>query len=412
MAKLLLCHQFFWPDVAPYGSILRVIGEHWSSIGHEVEIFTTEPNEARRLTEANSQEPINLEIRRVTLPFTPKSNTLSEFLNALAYTFKLLWHIRSNRTYDLIMISTMPPVLAGIAGALASIIGKSNFIYHLMDIYPEAIQLDPNRKKSVLISFLMPMLKKIDNVACKRASAIVVLSDDMKRTLLSRQAVQETKIIVLPNFAVPSFEVEQPLDKFENSKETENTKISSNIRFVFAGNIGRFQGLHGLVPAFINSLKSGVNAELVFIGSGTELGLLKSLASNYTDSIHFTGQVSRSEADQAIAAADVCIVSLAPMVNSVSFPTKISSYLRAGKPLLGLSDSESSVAKLINENNLGIAASQTDQSQIEHAILSLCVPGAIESFQEAATVYGTRYKPEAMLNIWNKILIENISTSN
>lgn len=405
MAKLLLCHQFFWPDIAPYGSILRVIAEHWAESGHEVEVFTTKPSDARQVQGDQHQPPNNITIHRTQLPFSPKQSMLFEGINSLFFMLALLFHTLRYRKFDVVMTSTMPPLLAGLSGAFAAKISSAKFVYHLMDVYPEVIQYSKSKNKSKSKQLLIGLCKKIDSYTCNSASQIIVLSDDMQATLQRRSTFNEAnKVDILPNFAVPSFSTPEQQKHVTIDIGGIEWKRGAT-RFLFAGNVGRFQGLDNLIHAFIAACKKGINAHLIFVGSGSELERLQILAKKCPDSrISFTGQLPRYQADKAIEQSDICIVSLSKNIRHVSYPTKTSSYLRLGKPLLAICEKESSIARLVTGEKVGATAELDNTDAIFKAIDLLCCSTTRLVYAENATRYGTTYIPSIMLQRWDNML--------
>jgi hypothetical protein len=49
----------------------------------------------------------------------------------------VFWQAIVRKRYDVIMVSTSPPVLAGWFVAVAAKLSGARFIYHCMDIHPE-----------------------------------------------------------------------------------------------------------------------------------------------------------------------------------------------------------------------------------------------------------------------------------
>lgn len=405
MARILLCHQFFWPDISAYGSILRALGEHWAGQGHDVDVFTTEVNEDRVIDSATDaasadQPPHGLTVHRMALPRPAKGGSgRDQALNAAAFAKGVIGHAARNRGgYDLVMISTMPPVLAGAAGASAAKIVGAPFVYHPMDVYPEVMTIAEQAGVSSGVKRAAPLLRRIDSWAVRSATQVVVLSTDVRDTFLRRNdGIDGSRITVLPNFAVPGF----------------NTTPGASVvpwrpgrtRFLFAGNLGRFQGLELLVGSFVRFIERGGQADLAIMGSGSEHAALERLAGPLAGSaIHFPGQQRREVADAEMQAADVCIVSLSPGVRHVAFPTKLSNYLAAGKAVLGLCETQSALAAMINDEGVGIAVAIDDQRAVDDALAALAEPDRRARHDERAVLYGRRFRPDEMFREWDAIL--------
>ena len=96
----------------------------------------------------------------------------------------------------------------------------------------------------------------IDRRNCKKAKAVVVLSDDMLETLKER-GIAADNVHVINNFIIDTVnEAAEAPAAFE--------KPSDKFRVLFAGNIGRFQSLETIVDA-AKILESNKEIEFWFL---------------------------------------------------------------------------------------------------------------------------------------------------
>ncbi len=94
----------------------------------------------------------------------------------------MAWHVLRAPRYDVVMCSTVPPVLLGMATSLAARRRGARFVYHCMDVHPEIGELSGD----FALPGLARVLARIDLATCRRAALIVVLSQDMRSALLRR----------------------------------------------------------------------------------------------------------------------------------------------------------------------------------------------------------------------------------
>ena len=86
------------------------------------------------------------------------------------------------------------------------------------------------------------------------------------------------------------------------------------------------------------------------------------------DNVKFCGRQPRAEMPKWFAQADVLIISLTDRY-SLTLPGKFQSYIKTGKPLLGILNGEA--RELIEEYNIGHVASPGDVKEISTAFLRM-----------------------------------------
>ena len=74
-------------------------------------------------------------------------------------------------------------------------------VYHCMDLHPEIGRLSGEFANPVAYR----ILARLDAATMRRATAVVVLSEDMARSVARRDPALADKVVVLNNFALPQF---------------------------------------------------------------------------------------------------------------------------------------------------------------------------------------------------------------
>lgn len=200
----------------------------------------------------------------------------------------------------------------------------------------------------------------MDNFTCRTAAKIVVLSSDMKNSLLKRDPKLENKIEIINNY---------DLSDGEKSTETFFTEGKDKKRIVFTGNIGRFQNLESLINA-IKTYGCIENLELIFVGEGKNLDSLKELASGL-NCVKFIPHQPVSIARKIIEEAHMGIVSLEKEIIKYAYPSKTMTYLAEGTPILVCIDDESELSNMVNNLALGISVKPSNLKQIHDIFLEL-----------------------------------------
>jgi glycosyltransferase involved in cell wall biosynthesis len=353
--KLLLTHRYFWPDTAPYALMLRSISEGLAQDGHSVNVFCSKPS-YRANTAAPATEVLNgIKIKRAWVFQENKSNVALRILNVVIYSLRLFFHILFLRP-DIVTASTFPPVIVGWFASLATRIVGAKFIYHMQDIHPEVSQYSGGFLGKPLPA---KILRWLDNQTLGRASAIVVLSDDMADTLRNR-GNPDLPIHVINNFLLQSFDP-------AGSVPEEYTKRPGITRAIFAGNLGRFQNLPLLTEGIVNCLDRFPELELFFLGDGVALPEIKEKWGAHPQ-VKFAPFLPFSQAQPLIADANIGLVSLSPNIYRVAYPSKVLSYLGLGVPIFALIEPDSQLAQSIVKNGLGAVPQNADAKSIEQSM--------------------------------------------
>ena len=106
---------------------------------------------------------------------------------------------------------------------------------------------------------------------------MVVLSTDMRDVLIERAPDLADSIVVINNFEIPSFDPSSSTVDLLPGR-------SARLRIVFAGNIGRYQGLETITSALLVDDPRLDDLELVFMGEGSAKSELMRLVARAPES--------------------------------------------------------------------------------------------------------------------------------
>ncbi|MGB7328470.1 MAG: glycosyltransferase family 4 protein [Rubripirellula sp.] len=402
--QILLIHRYFWPDTSPYGILLRRIAEHFATEGNDVNVFTGEPtynaSSGGEHVERTQRLGDGLTIRRARLLSEKRLRSVFRALNDLIFCFRIIIHVWSQKP-DVVMCSTQPPVLGAFCAGWAARQVRAKFVYHLQDIYPEVICETGHVRKSLA----MRLLKAIDLRTVRRADRVVVLSQDMRESMIGRAGTANVDVALIPNMNLPQFDEPQtPLPEW--------TKRTGVFRLMFAGNIGRFQNLDTLVEACLQVPKDKP-FELVLMGDGKAKEDLRLLASNANDDrIKFIDRQPLSIAEPLMADADLCVVSLEEQVYQYAFPSKLASYLSLGTAVLVVCEKKSELSRLPVEYGFGLSCAQSPASEISKQIeFAIDHPNEVVGMRRCAeSFFAEHFSAERVLPQWT-LLFESLLAS-
>jgi glycosyltransferase involved in cell wall biosynthesis len=396
--KILAIYRHCSPDTAPYAHILRSIVEHLAASGHDTAVFTAQPgyNDVRQPLQPWHETLGGVSVRRIRLLPERKEWRLIRFFNFVYFLLRAVLHTTLARRYDLIIANTHPPVLMGCALRIIQRLHGTPYIYHCQDIHPEAAALSRDLKRN----WLYRLLLRWDTETCQRARHVVALSKDMADSLAARRLSRENIAIVNnPPLAVNAAQPAKLPPPLDDSIDA--------VRFLFAGSLGRFQGLERVVAA-ARLVAGRVPFQLIFMGEGSAKTELVSLAGELLGRrIIFIPQQSVETSFAAMRVCDYGVVSLMSDVYRFAYPSKSMMYLAAGCPVVSIVEPESELAQTITHHNLGYVAAARSVTSIAETIVKAVADRRRWSPEERRRIEHTcddLFGQEQMLVAWDRLI--------
>ena len=414
--NILFYYQHFWPDSPPYANMLRAIGAHIHQQGHCVFMLTGEPS--YKTSDRDGRVPDaeivdGIKVRRLAL--LPGSRTinllrmLSKAVWPVRAFFVVLWAALRGQRHDVIVAATIPPVINGLSGWLAARLTGAQFVYHLQDIYPEIGSAGGLWRQN---SVRHRVLLALDSFTCRHADRCVVLSQDMADSLVQR-GVEKANLQIVNNFMLVEFgssPIQSPEDDATLATQTL-PDAEGRYRIIFAGNLGRFQGLELLLQAFLDLTSLHESLELHFLGEGAAMQSLLTQAASHPR-VFFHGHKPFEQAIAVMASCDTGIVSIQPDIYRFAYPSKTLSYLGQGLPVLALVEQESALAREVMDLQLGVSASNTDIVALKKGFTDLVgfLQSEANDRKRIRQVTDSLYSHPVAMNHWAQ-LINELQTS-
>jgi len=397
--KITIVYRYFWPDTPPYATMLKTMSQWFVEAGHDVEVITAQPAYKPKagIPTQPKREIINgAKIRRVGL-LKERGSGIVKLINAPLFIMSAFFILLFGKKRDLIWTATIPPVLQAFAIMGVSKIKNSMFLYHMQDIYPEIATVSGHISKM----FPVKLFKWLDRFTQKRSDAIVVLGQDMHKSILSR-GVDIDNVSIINNFSLILS------DRGDERKLANSPSKSEPVKFIFAGNVGRFQNLTALVKAF--SLVTSDEAVLNIIGDGRAKTELVSYVEEHSiKNIFFKDHMAINEVFQEMRNSHVGVVSLSPDIFQYAFPSKVLTYMAANLPMLAMVETESDLAQILDKRNLGVSVDWNSPSaDIETSIRELIM--AIRQTKMSPAKAIDIYHPNSARDKWLSLL-NDLATS-
>lgn len=213
------------------------------------------------------------------------------------------------------------------------------YIVPIQDIYPECLLTKshiPEFAKKIIIYILLP----IDKYYQKHAYRVRTISDEMADYLSSTRKIDRNKYLVVNNW--------QNDDDFKNLPAA---KSSDKIVFEYVGSINIHANVDLMIKAFAEA--NIPNSELRIYGGGNQKEACQQLVKDMGLSNVTFGFVSRNEIPAVQAAASVLVLALPTGNGNLCLPSKLTSYLLSGRPVLASVDQDSSTKRMLEGEGCG-----------------------------------------------------------
>ena len=227
------------------------------------------------------------------------------------------------------------------------------YMVPIQDIYPECLFTNrnyPGILKACIKSVLMP----IDKYYQKHAACVRTISEEMRDYFAETRGVAKENYLVVNNWQ----------NDADFLKEYPKREKDEKIIFAYVGSINEHANVDLMIRAFAEA--SIPNSEFWIYGGGNR----KEYCVNLNNELGLTNvvfdQVSRDKVAYVQSQADVLILALPKGNGNLCLPSKLTSYLLSGKPVLASVDEESATKRILINSGAGYAVT----------------PDSIESFKQ------------------------------
>jgi len=337
---------------------------------------------ARRSCEVHLVQSISkMELRKVYAHYVKPLNVFHiKSINMLFRSLVSISHLHKKYNFD--VIHDRGYFLGG-AGVIASQIIK----------IPCVFQIDYNflvaneSKKSILRKMRLTLSSIwLKYIILRKANAIMVVSESLKRILISSCNVPADKIFVLPNAV--------DIDRFNPSISGESVRKAYGINnklVVFTGAIVPTQDLECLIKSASVVVKKIPNIKFLIVGgviSRIYYEKLKRLVKRLklSSNIVFTGRKRFNEIPKIVSAADITVALYKKNSQFGFSPLKVFEYMAVGKPIVATK--MPFITEILNDGETAILVDPGNHEQLAEAIITLL------SNQELAKKIGKKGRME------------------
>lgn len=331
---------------APYTTRLA---ERLASQGHEVRVLTGYPHYPEwKLAEGYSgwqrTEVVNgVQVLRLRHFIPSKVNAISRLHMELSFGVRLLFS-KWGRPHVLIVIS--PALFATAFACLRARFGlqKPPTGIWIQDLYSRGLE-----ETGLGNSRMAKVMKLIEGSIIRSATGVTVIHQRFADYLTASLGVPAQDVRVIRNWThvAPSGQVDREAVRRSHGWNDDEIIV------LHAGNMGVKQGLENVVEAAKVAESTGSKVRFVLLGDGNQRPRLQAL-SQAVSTLQIIDPVADEEFMPILRSADVLLVHEHAGLREMSVPSKLTSYFSARRPVLAVTEEDSTTAHEIVSSNAGL----------------------------------------------------------
>lgn len=362
---ILVISQYFYPEQFRINDICN----EWIKRGYKITVLTGIPNypegkyfKGYGLLKKRKETYQGIDIIRI--PLIPRGNNkIMLILNYLSFVISgFFWKLFTSVKADLVFIFEVSPMSQALPGVWYAKKRKIPCYLYVQDLWPENIEIVAGIKNKIAIKLIGKMVDYI----YKRCRTIFTTSSSFISSI-SKRGVPEEKIQYWPQYAEDFYKPQK------RTREDEK-KNHDTFNIIFAGNIGKAQGLDVLVNTAVIIKEYNLNKKIVFniVGDGRHKdAFIEQVNKNSIQYMfNFIKKQPAIKIPGLMALNDAAFICLTDnTLFNMTIPAKLQSYMSCGIPIIASANGE--IVRIINEANAGICSQAGDAKKLADNIISL-----------------------------------------
>lgn len=362
MSRVWVVSELYYPEETSTGHFMTGIAEGLA--GHfPVTALCGQPTYARRGTHSPWGETRNgVRVLRCW-SFTLDKDVLPfRLLNLVSLSLSIFITItRRLRRGDVVLVVTNPPPLP-LFVRLACKMRRARSVLVVHDVYPDALRAAGFLQAG---SYLFALLDGLSGRVYRSMARIVVLGRDMAKLIEKKLGPGNALPLLVPNWA--DLDLVVP-DTASGRRFLEELGLSGKFVVQYCGNMGRTHNLETIVEV-AKRLAPESRVHFLFIGWGAKQSWLRQVVeSSRLDNITILPRCESGALSAALNASDIAIVPMRPGMSGVSVPSRLYNIMAAGKPILAVTDSDSELGLVVEEEGIGWVVRPEAPEELEAAI--------------------------------------------
>jgi colanic acid biosynthesis glycosyl transferase WcaI len=305
----------------------------------------------------------NVRVRR-TWHFVPKrpSGLLQRLTHDLTFTLSVFLSGLFSGGFDVICCVCPPPTVA-LAAYLLSKIHRKPYVIILTDLASDAAMATGILKDGLAVR----MARAIEGFGYRQADRVVCICDGFVEKLAER-GIAPDRLKLIPLWG----DTEKVYPIVAATKFRQANEITGNqFLIMHTGNIGKKQGLIDVVRAAELS-KDREDVVWLLVGQGEERGALEeAIRQRHLRNIRLLPLQPEDSLAEMYSAADILLLHQKAAVVESVIPSKLLTYMAAGRPVLAAVSNKSETARYVERAKCGRIIHSEDPIALVETALSL-----------------------------------------
>ncbi|MDB4432934.1 glycosyltransferase family 4 protein [Akkermansiaceae bacterium] len=362
-AHFVFLNQYYPPDLAPTGVMLRDVAEEMVARGNRVTILCSKGGYSGKGVNRQDADSFGkVEVVRVpTFRFGRQTliGKLCDYASFYLFAFLRALTVRGQPTCYVAL--TTPPYL-GVLARLVSKFRGAGHAHWVMDLYPDVMVAHGILKEGSMKE------KVLRSLSCwsfggKRNQGTVSLGPDMAERIMTGHGVSDCETIPLWS----GIALDQSAEEMGRSLRTKRGWEEKTV-FLYSGNMG----LGHRLGEFLSVAKeNGQNSQIyfAFYGGGKRRKEVEEVLDKYDGlELELGNYVPEEQLAGHLLSADVHLASLEPSWDGCMVPSKIQGVMASGRPVIFIGSEACSIGQWILESGGGWVVSSGDLDSLYQAL--------------------------------------------
>ncbi len=366
--RVLILSINYWPEVTGIGAFTTYRAEHLAAAGHDVEVCATFPYYPEWKVAAEysgkfawAEKHNGVKIFRsysyIPNPVTPLKRIFHEGSFVITATMRALARKRPD-----VLLVVSPPLGLAVTAVLLTRLWRIPYVFDVEDLQP-----DSAAELGMLPAAAVKMLYTVEKAAYRNARLVTTLTSSMRKRIVDKGVPEEKVELLEPRMD------DSLIDLLPEEGCVFRRRFGLGEKFLVthSGNMGVKQGLDVVLDAAM--LNRGDDSTLfLFVGNGADCQRIQRRAADLNlHNVRFLPLLAEADFRGVLAASGVCLVTQQQSVSEIAFPSKIVTYLAAGRPVVASVNPGSEVARITRESGAGTVVNAENPEALLAAIQEL-----------------------------------------
>jgi colanic acid biosynthesis glycosyl transferase WcaI len=363
--RILILGINYWPEETGIAPFTTGRAEHLAALGHDVTVVTGFPYypkwrvaERYRGALVQREERAGVRILRSWLYVPRRVNVLSRIVHEGSFLASATLRALGAGTRPDVLLVVSPPLSLAVAAIALGRAWRRPFVFHVEDLQPDAaidLGMLPN-------GTLMRTLRMLERCAYRKAAVVTTLNGAMRNRIIEK-GIAPAKVAIAAHWCDPEL--------FTIADLSSGARRDGKFVALHAGNIGVKQGLGVILDA---AALTRERDDLVYllVGDGAMRPMLeRRIAAERRANVRMLPLQPRERFRDLLAAAQIALVTQQRAVADIVFPSKVETFLAAGRPVVASVNAKSTVARVLCESRAGEVVEPENPEALSDAIISL-----------------------------------------